>query len=85
MSSSVSCGKVNVSPPLHVDVIDVLRQRMLIVLPIDAAYAVSHNVRPIQLTPLYNVAVLLGKFAHIAEHEMPVKPRNRDLCLLIHI
>jgi hypothetical protein len=36
-----------VFPIFHIHIIDTLRQRMLVVLPIDAAHAVRHYVRTV--------------------------------------
>jgi len=49
-------------PLLHICVIHMLRQRMLVMRPIDPAYAVRHYVRAVRLLPADNVAVLFRNF-----------------------
>lgn len=51
---------------------------MLIVLPIDAAHPVRHNICAVRLILADGVAMLLAKLAKIAEHEMAFELRHED-------
>gem|GEM_PF-6309042 len=59
---------------MRVDVIYVLQQRMLVVLPIDAANAVRHNICAVRLVLSDHVAVLLAKLAEITAHKESLQP-----------
>jgi hypothetical protein len=47
-----STWKFDIFPVLQIDVIRVLRQQMLVVLAIDSAHAVRHNIRSVRLISL---------------------------------
>ena len=72
------------APILHIDIIHVLRQRMLVKSPINSRYPMSENVVLIRLILLQYIAHLFTEFPQISRHEMMVAMQKRHLLCFSH-
>jgi len=79
-----SNSEVDICPVLHIDVINVFRQRMLIKSPIHSSHAVREYVILVRLIPLQYVAHLFTEFPQISWHEMLAAVHKRTFCCFSH-